>query len=107
MARKVNPMLAGIEARHRRELIVYRKTTIRQCADMMLIAANYAFGLGADRLDKLQRAFFECFDEYLALSQADAKDDKHLEYTKAKLDQKLAEIMGPHFRPWADRYGTD
>ena len=54
MARKVNPMLAGIEARHREQLRAQRLFTIQQCADMLLIAANAAFGFGADRLNKLE-----------------------------------------------------
>ena len=106
MARKVNPMLAKIEARHRDQLRAQRLFTIQQCADMLLIAANAAFGFGADRLGKLEETYYAVFREYAELALDDGKDDPDIIYTRAKLDQKLAEIMGPNFRPWEERYGN-
>ena len=34
----------------------------------------------------------------------DGKTDKQLWYTKAKLDERLKQIYGEHFRPWEERY---
>ena len=34
----------------------------------------------------------------------DAKGDKSLEYTKAKLDGRLKELLGEDFVPWDERY---
>lgn len=105
MARRVNPMLAKIEARHREELRAQRLFTIQQCADMLLIAANAAFGFGADRLNKLEETYYAVFKEYAELALEDGATDPDIIYTRAKLDQKLEEIMGSNFRPWEERYG--
>lgn len=105
MTRRVNPMLAKIEARHREELRAQRLFTIQQCADMLLIAANAAFGFGADRLNKLEETYYAVFREYAELALEDGATDPDIIYTRAKVDQKLEEIMGPNFRPWEQRYG--
>lgn len=106
MTRRVNPMLARIEARHREQLRAQRLFTIQQCADMLLIAANAAFGFGADRLNKLEETYYAVFKEYAELALEDGATDPDIIYTRAKLDQKLAEILGPNFRPWEQRYGN-
>ena len=105
MARKVNPMLAKIQARHELDLRFQREFTIQQCCDMMLIAANDAFGFGADRLAKLQETYYAVFTEYAKLAISDGADDPDIEYTRAKVDAKLAQIMGENFVPWEGRYG--
>ena len=105
MSRKINPMLAGIQTRHEAEKRSLRLFTIQQCDDMMLIAANAAFGLGADRLKKLEETYWQVFREYAELAVDDGKDDPDIIYTRAKLDQKLQQIMGENFRPWEERYG--
>ena len=38
------------------------------------------------------------------MTLTDAKDDKSLEYTKAKLDARLEELLGEDFQPWEERY---
>ena len=106
MTRKVNPMLAKIQSRHEMELAFQRRFTIQQCADMMLIAANAEFGFGADRLNRLEEVFFSVFTEYADMAIEDGKDDPDIVYTRDKLDRKLKQIMGPHFRPWEERYGN-
>lgn len=105
MARKPNPMLAKIEARHRIDMAFQRQFTIQQCNDMMLIAANSAFGFGSDRLAKLQETYEAVFHEYADMAIADGADDPDIEYTRAKLDAKLHQILGDRFVPWEDRYG--
>lgn len=105
MARKTNPFLAKIQAQHEMELAFQRRFTIQQCADMMLIAANAEFGFGADRLNRLEEVFFSVFTEYADMAIEDGKDDPDIVYTRDKLDRKLQQIMGKHFRPWEERYG--
>ena len=105
MARGKNQMLAKIQARHEMELAFQRRFTIQQCADMLLIAANDEFGFGADRLNRLEEVFFSVFTEYADMAIEDGKDDPDIVYTRDKLDRKLQQIMGPHFRPWEERYG--
>ncbi len=105
-ARGKNPMLAKIQARHEMELAFQRRFTIQQCADMMLIAANAEFGFGADRLNRLEEVFFSVFTEYAEKALDDGKDDPDIVYTRAMVDRKLQQIMGKHFRPWEERYGS-
>lgn len=88
-ARGKNPMLAKIQARHEAEMRELRLFTIQFCADMMLIAANEALGA-----------------EYSEKTLEDAKWDKSIDYSKGDLDRKLQQIMGKHFRPWEERYGS-
>ena len=104
MTKKANPMLAKIEAKHEKEKEFLRVFTIQQCVDMMMIAANEEYGLGPERLRRLEETFCNVFKEYAKLTLDDAKDDKTIEYTKAKIDQKLAQIMGDNFKPWDERY---
>ena len=104
MGVKTNPMLARLDARHQAELRAQRLFTIQQCADMMLIALNDAFGFGADRLHKLEEAYFAVFEEYAKMAIEDGRSDPDIEYTRAKVDAKLAQIMGEWFRPWDERY---
>lgn len=104
MARKVNPMLAKIEARHRIDLEFQRSFTIQQCQDMMLIAASEAFGFGADRLVRLQAAYQQVFEDYANMAIEDGRADPDIEYTRAKVDRKLEQILGEHFVPWDERY---
>lgn len=106
MARKPNPLLAKIEARHRLDMAYQRTFTIQQCADMLLIAANAEFGFGADRLNRLEEVYYKVFTEYADLALEDGATDPEIVYTRAKVDAKLKEIMGPHFRPWEERYGS-
>lgn len=105
MAKGVNPMLAKIEAKHQREKAWLKMFTIQQCVDMMMIAANEEYGLGPERLNRLEDTFYEVFKEYAEMTIEDAKDDKGIEYTRSKLDQKLKQICGQYFRPWEERYG--
>lgn len=105
MKKRINPMLAKIEARHEMDMRYQRLFTIQQCSDMMLIAANAAFGLGSDRLAKLKETYDEVFREYAEMAIADGADDPDIEYTRAKVDAKLKQVLGDRFVPWEDRYG--
>ena len=77
---------------------------LQQAKDMMLIAANEAFGFGPDRLKRLSDAFDSVATIYAELALEDAKDDRNMWYTKAKTDETLKRICGEHFRPWEERY---
>lgn len=104
MPKRVNPMLASIEARHQVDIARQRSFTLQQCCDMMLIAANAAFGFGPDRLFKLQETYQDVFREYAELAVSDSRDDPDIVYTRAKVDGKLQQILGDKFTPWEERY---
>ena len=105
MAKKPNHMLAKIEARHEADMAWMKMFTVQQCVDMMMIAANEEYGLGPERLNRLEKTFYSVFKEYAEMTIKDAKDDKAIEYTKSKLDRKLEQICGEYFKPWEVRYG--
>ncbi len=105
MARnKPNPMLAQIEARHQAELRASRIFTVQQSKDMMLLAANRAFGFGPERAKQLADALDAVWREFALLTVEDAKDDKEIWYAKDKLDAALRAVCGDHFVPWEERY---
>ena len=106
MARKVNPMLAGIEARNNRKLRAAQDFFTQYCADMMLIAANEALGCGPKRLRLLFETFCAAYAEYADILAEGQKTDKDFNYLRGKLDRKLEQIMGEHFQPWEQRYGN-
>lgn len=102
---KINPMLAKIQAKHEAEKAWLKMFTVQQCVDMMMIAANEEYGLGPERLSRLEDTFYSVFKEYAEMTIEDAKADKGIEYTKEKLDMKLKQILGDKFVPWEQRYG--
>lgn len=104
MAKK-NAFLTKMEEKKEQELSFMRRFTLQQCKDMMLIAANEAFGFGPDRAKVLGDMFDKVFLEYAGMAITDSKDDKELWYTKEKVDVKLKEVCGEHFCPWEERYG--
>ena len=101
---KPNAFLAKMQAQAEVKCAMQRRFTLQQAADMMLIAANEAFGFGPDRLHRLLLAYQNAWDEYADLAWDDAKADKDIEYTRAKIDEKLKQICGEHFVPWEERY---
>ncbi len=101
---KVNPFLAKIEARHEAELSQQRIFIIQQCKDIMLIAAG-SLGFGPERAKRLSEAFDRAFTEYALTLVKNAKSDRDLWYTKAKMDEQLKLVCGEHFQPWDERYG--
>ena len=104
VARKQNHMLAKLDARHQAELSAARIFAVQQCRDMLVIAANEAFGFGPDRVKLLLHTFDKVFTEYAEMTIQDAKTDKEIWYEKDKLDARLREICGEHFAPWDERY---
>ena len=106
MARK-NNFLARLEAKHEAELAVVRRFAVQQSKDMLLIAAHRAFGFGPDQAKVLGDAFDAVFEEYANLTVSDARNDKEIWYTKAKVDAALRDACGEYFEPWEVRYRKD
>ena len=102
---KPSAFLQKLQQEQKRALYLHRLFTIQQSEDMMLIAANEAFGFGEERALKLLEKFREVFREYAEMTLEDGKDDRDITYTKGKLDQRLEAVMGKYFKPWEERYG--
>lgn len=101
---KQNAFLSRMQAQKEHDLKKSRLFTIQQCKDMMLIAANDAFGFGQDRIKRLADAFDAVFEEYAELVLEDAKTDKDIWYSTGKYEERLREICGVHYVPREERY---
>lgn len=72
--------------------------------DAVSIALNAEFGFGASRQKQFRDAFIEVYSQIIDTVNADAKSDKDIEYSKAKIDEALEKICGDAFVPWDERY---
>ena len=72
--------------------------------EVAIIAANKVLNLGPTRVLAFEKAFRETLRDVTDMTVQDGKTDKQLWYMKAKLDERLKQIYGEHFRPWEERY---
>ena len=83
-----------------------RLFTMQWCADAAILAANEVFKRRGEKLVEFALAMQRYSQEIASLTMADAKDDKDIEYTKAKVDAALKAILPENvFQPWDERYG--
>lgn len=101
---KNNNYIARQQAKHAMEIKLHRNFTMRWCADAAILAANDVFQRRGDKLAEFMDAFFKYSKDIATMTLSDAKDDKTLEYTKAKVDARLQELLGDAFQPWDERY---
>lgn len=101
-----NDLLLRMQMRQRAELKGMQAFMLQLGGDLMLIAANEAFGFGRERAARLHQAWIEVWREFGDLILDDQKSDKDLEYSKAKIDGRLQEFLGDYFAPWDERYGN-
>ena len=101
---KPNAYLLKLQAQKQAEMHHQRLFTIRWCADAALLAANEVFQRKGPKLVEFYNAFVKYSHEIAEMTISDAKDDRSLEYTKAKLDARLQELLGDDFIPWEERY---
>lgn len=78
--------------------------TMQQSLDMAMIALNEGFGFGEERLARFVEVYRRVWTEYAEATLKDAQDDSDIEYTRAKIDEKLKDICGDFFQPWDERY---
>lgn len=81
-----------------------RAVHTQMCLDAAMIAANEVFNMGPTRCEDFACAFTEALNEIAHMTVNDAKGDKDLWYTKAKVDDRLKKICGDKFAPWDERY---
>ena len=83
-----------------------RLFTIQYCADAAILAAHEVFNRKGEKLSEFGDAMARYANEISRLTLDDAKDDKDIEYTKAKVDAALKDILPEErFQPWDERYG--
>lgn len=101
---KQSAFLLGLQAQKAAEMRVMRLICIQQCKDMLMIAANDAFGSEADDLKRLSDAYDAAFEEFAKMVVDDAKDDKEIWFSTGKCEERLQEIMGEYYVPREERY---
>ena len=76
-------------------------TAVQMAKDAAMIAANEALQMGPGRAEAFSNAFDLALVEIAKLTVGDTPD---MEYTTAKVDQRLEAICGDKFQPWDERY---
>jgi len=99
-----NSYLARMQAQKAADISFHRKFTMQWCADAAILAANEVFQRKGKKVVEFHNAFVRYSHEIAKMTLDDAKYDKTIEYTKAKLDERLKEILGEDFQPWEERY---
>lgn len=85
-------------------LDIQRRFTIQQCIDVAQITLHDHFGWGAKRLKDFEEKFRKEMAEFILMALQDDRDDRGINYTKGKLDQKLRKIFKDEGIFFEDRY---
>lgn len=104
---KPNPMIAKIEAKY--NAIFHRKmdTLMQMGQDAAMIAAHDVLQMGPGRAKEFCTAYISAMNDMARMVVDDQKNDKEFVYSKAKIDEQIALIVGPeNFQTWEERYGT-
>ena len=92
--KKQNPLLAAHEAmlqkRYDASLRVQRAFVLASA----MMAANDVFGMGKGRAEKYQDTCINYLKEIAKTVLKDSEDDKDVEWSKAKVEQRLRQILG-------------
>lgn len=99
-----NAYLAKLQAQKAFEMEQTRVFTMLWCADAAILAANEVFKRKGDKLVEFAKIMERYSQEIAKITLEDAKADKDIEYTKAKVDERLKAILGDSFQPWDERY---
>lgn len=99
-----NAYLTKLQQQKAREIIIDRKFTMQWCADAAILAANEVFHRKGEKLVEFHHKFCEYAEMIADMTCSDFKADKDIEYTKAKVDAWLEELLGENFVPWDERY---
>ena len=100
-----NNLLLRMQAKKKQELREMQAFVIQLSSDLMLIAANEAFGFGRERAKRLHQEWEAVWREFGVMVLDDYLGDRDLAYTKERIDARLREILGDDLSPWEDRYG--
>lgn len=118
MGKKMNPALQVIEMKKRiafleSAIVVRENAAVNMAKDASLIAAKEIFQLGPGRskayCDAFDQAMLEmlhmCNDEATSTTDSKGNIDISIDYTKAKIDEKIRSIVGDeNFVPFEERY---
>lgn len=105
MARQ-SGMLKRMQAREARRGAERISFAIQMGMDAGVLAVNEVFGAGEKRAAEFCQVYNRIVNEIAEMTDEDARGDKEIAYTKAKVDQGLKRILGDRFHPWEERYGN-
>ena len=95
-------MLDKLHQKHLIELEVTRNVTRQEMVDFAAIALNDAFGFGPERCKNLWTPLNAAVNETADMVDADTRD---MEYSIAKFEERLKQVVGPYYMPRNERYG--
>ncbi len=101
---KNSKWLAEQQRKQAATISYHRRFTMQWCADAAILAAHEVFQRKGEKLAEFGEAFMRWAQKIAEITISDAKDDKHIDYTKGKVDGMLKEILGDAFTPWEERY---
>ena len=107
---KINNMLArheaAIAAKLKAEYNAQLDIALQMGLDAATIAANEVLGMGAGRAKAFLTRYIETYNLFARMITEDSKDDPDIDWSTAKIDQRIKSIVGDEvFRPWEERYG--
>lgn len=107
---KKNNMLArheaAIVAKLKAEYDAQLDIALQMGLDAATIAANEVLGMGKGRAKEFLTKYIETYNLFARMITEDSKDDPNIDYSTAKIDQRIKSIVGDEaFQPWEERYG--
>lgn len=107
---KKNNMLtrheAAIAAKLKAEYDAQLDIALQMGLDAATIAANEVLGMGKGRAKEFLAKYIEIYNLFARMITEDSKDDPNIDYSTAKIDQRIKSIVGDEaFQPWEVRYG--
>lgn len=107
---KQNNMLArreaAIAAKLKAEYNAQLNIALQMGLDAATIAANEVLGMGKGRAKDFLTKYIETYNLFARMITEDSKDDPNIDWSTAKIDQRIKSIVGDEvFRPWEERYG--
>lgn len=100
-----NPLLASYEAIWEARYTARLREALRIGEDANLIAADDVIGLTEEQANELKRIYRETVFEITKMVVEDSKDDRDVEWSRAKVDDRIRSIVGEkNFQPWDERH---
>ncbi len=105
MAKKQNPLLARYEAIWERRYQARLHESLRIGEDALLIAVDDVVGLTKEQAVELRCVYRDTLREIAKMVVGDSVDDPDTEWSRAKVDDRIRNIVGdPDFQPWDERH---
>lgn len=97
---------AAISAKLKAEYDAQLNIALQMGLDAATIAANEVLGMGKGRAKDFLTKYIETYNLFARMITEDSKDDPNIDWSTAKIDQRIKSIVGDEaFRPWEERYG--